>query len=1087
MTDKQLAGQGSIIPTLFIGLGGTGARIVDRIAYRARHLPNWESQLRPLTHFVGIDTNEKDQHKLREVPKGNQLNIAAFDKAKVIEGFRRSEHTQALQWLDENYHPREGVKPGAGQIRVESRLGWFFHSPKIRQRLRQLVQNALAPNITWRQESPRKFNVYVFCSLAGGTGSGSFLSVAYLVQDIIRSQGWEPRIVGNFLLSTLLTDKVGPELHNDIHANSYAALKELEHLTKLDYKQVKDAGRLSEPFQFWRNEANPELMEVKGRPFFLSLVYDRPEHVHLGDCDPAVGDAVFLQCFTPIMDNLEGELDNYEKRMEKLAELTGSMKGLGSGYAKNYGTMGAAALVLPGRDILDYCALRFAAEAIRTQITFGLDEAAATDDRARALAKLAVDYSDPRFLNMGDEGREKVINDAFKESVRELARQDERDELLDGYWYQLVESIERGKVTGVDDKGLEQRSESTVELVGRRLEESRQALLDKVSIKAKAFLFHRDGVAQYRDYISRLEEDIRKSRVIVNEGLPGIARAAAEGEVVSELKLNPVAERYLVLLLLEQLETDWIPAAEQQLTAAKKKDLSNTKVRDELDGPLYEGMQQAAGKRIGGERAFEEARAQAEERYRAVLKAAKRLFDAEIRLRQLRELLDYLRSRSRQYTRVATRMDGLVRDLRSKAERLRKGEAGGEVPWHLRVEVFETLTKPANRLWDRVYDELFVARGRYLSTFDREALAETITEQLKPVVRGDGRVVEKGVDQVVSDLEEALTALGRRRMRPAILGGEGRPGLDLARGLELEALLLLGEDATDQQVKAHLERKFKALDQLTGVMARVDSAEADAWDDGVTVNRTRQFVVGRRGEATPADQRFTEQLSQVLGQGGRQVKLAHHPDPQLAIVHDVELGIPLYYLRGLKEELEPAYLDVVDDRNRGYFLHTDADWEVALPNLNPRREEIEVGWSLRILAQGLVLGLITASKQGWTVHLTGDPEYDTLGPTLSKALYKLSEYHGDEHLSVTIQSRLQQMAADMDPERRQTRRTNLAQKLRDQVTKTQLKERMGGLSRQELLDRPVKAALLREVEQGPGYGPKPPSKVDEDDLFGDLG
>ncbi len=113
MADEFRSGQGTIIPTMFLGMGGTGSRIVDRIAARAERLPNWESQLRPLTHFVSIDTNELDQHKLIHIPPGNRLNIAAFDKARVIEGFRRSRDEQALQWLDQGYQPRPGFRPGA--------------------------------------------------------------------------------------------------------------------------------------------------------------------------------------------------------------------------------------------------------------------------------------------------------------------------------------------------------------------------------------------------------------------------------------------------------------------------------------------------------------------------------------------------------------------------------------------------------------------------------------------------------------------------------------------------------------------------------------------------------------------------------------------------------------------------------------------------------------------------------------------------------------------------------------------------------------------------------------------------------------
>jgi hypothetical protein len=371
MARAYAAGQGSIIPTLFVGLGGVGSRIVDRIAARAARLPNWGQQLAGLNAFLSIDTNELDQHKLERIPAGNRINIAAFDKAKVVEYLRRSKDAQTSDWLDASYQPRPGFKPGAGQIRLESRLGFFYHSPDIRRRIDELVADLLRPNNTWRQQRPPKINVYLFCTLAGGTGSGSFLSAAYLIDEVIRERHWQPRLIANLLLSTLLTDKVGPELHADIHANTYAALKELEHLTKLDYDQVKQTGRTSDSFVYCRDEHSDNIPRVSQRPFFMTFIMDQPPHLGLPRAEQAIADAAYLQVFTPIIDNLAGELDNYEKNLEALTRFPGDLSDVGEGYSKNFGAYGAAAMVLPGHDLLEYSALRFAAQAIRSQITFG--------------------------------------------------------------------------------------------------------------------------------------------------------------------------------------------------------------------------------------------------------------------------------------------------------------------------------------------------------------------------------------------------------------------------------------------------------------------------------------------------------------------------------------------------------------------------------------------------------------------------------------------------------------------------------------------------------------------------------------------
>jgi hypothetical protein len=1090
MSEEYRSGQGTIIPTLFIGMGGVGSRIVDRIASRAAVLPNWESQLRPLTSFVSIDTNELDQHKLRNIPEANRLNIAAFDKAKAIEHFRRSKDPQALQWLDPAYQPRPGYKPGAGQIRVEARLGFFYHSLEIRQRLKELVTESLRPGITWRQSTPPKFNVYLFCTVAGGTGSGSFLSTAYLIDAVLRDQHWQPRVVANVLLSTLMLDKVGPELHPDIHANTYAALKELEHLTKLDYAQVKREGRTQEKFVYCRDENNRTVQTVKTRPSFITFVFDRPPHLGLPDAEAAIADAAFLQIFTPIIDNLAGELDNYEKNLEELTHFPGDLKNLGQGYTKNFGAFGAAALVLPGHELLEYVAARFAAQAIRSQITFSVDRNNPADDRARALAKLAVDYSDPKFLNMSDEGRERSIHQSFVASVQEMARQDKSQDLLDGFWYQLVESIDDGRQTGVDEKGEPIRNESVTRLVERKLEEGRRDLLNKISIKERAFVFHREGVNQYVELVSRLIEDIRTARQIVDEAVRGLETSAAEGEVVSDLKLDPIAERYLIIRLLERCESGWIPDAQQQLEKARSRDVGNPKVRERLERELFETLQEIAGKRsmFKGDQDFLNARDEAQEYFRSVASAARKTFDAEIRLRQLRSLAEYLQRRSRQYARLATRMDSLVQELEREAERLRRGETTLVAPFALRVEVFETLDEPRQRIWDRVYRALFLDGGRYLATFDRQLLAETIARELKPVVRADGTVSEKSIDQTVVDLRRALRDLGRERMRPTIFGQVGHPGLDLVRGLELEAQLLLqpgkqpGEAVSDEEIEEYREKKFRALAQISGVLARVSSTESKALDDGVKTNRTRQLIVGL-GEAGLAktSERFVDRLKSVLSTGGRQIKVDSWHDPRLIIVHDVELPIPLYYLEAVTSEVEDAYLHLAADERRAYHLHTDFQWEKSLPNLNPRRSEITVGWSLQMLADGLLTRVISRQPNPgvWVWQREGADKPEVLGTSLATSLYRLGEIHRLENLQQRLEQDLRDAHQGMDAEAETARRGKLLALVDGLLEEMDRRQLRGDTTQEDTLDRPILRALRAEMARLTDWLPKPTTTEDK--------
>jgi hypothetical protein len=1076
--DSYRASQGTITPSIFIGLGGTGSRIVDRVAARALRLPNWSSQLRSLTTFCSIDTNKLDQDQLKFVPDGNRILIGAFDKQTVVRGYRRSGNKLALHWLDDSYEPREGKKPGAGQIRVEARLGLFYQSPHVRERMKQLVKDSLLAGVTWRETGAKNYNVYIYCSLGGGTGSGSFLSMAYLMRNLIEEEtkDWEPVIISNLLLSTLLTDVVPKKQHPDIHANTYAALKELEHMTKLNYKKERASGRQREQFAYWNDDNAADVPEVRGAPFFLSFIYDKPSNFSLHNYESAIADASFLQIFTANLANLRGAYDNEEKNLEDLTRFPGELRHVGKGYSKNFGAMGAAVMILPANELLEYSTHRFAAESLRSQITFGVDPADPANDRARALAKLAVNYNDPKFLSMRDEGRDKAINKAFIDSVREMARQDVRSDLEEGFWRQLVVGVDEGHPAGKDAKGEVLRGESVLAVVRRKLEEARRPLINRVSIRERAFSFHKEGVNQYPELVSRLKEEIRAAREIVDQGLAGLKRSASEGEVIADLKLDPVSERYLVLRLLEQCEQEWIPEAQKQNEQARLRDINNPAVAERLDVELYTSLRQAAAETLidrvnpfRNDDSFFAARDEAQDYYRSVGASARRVFDTEIALSQFRELLEFLRSKSRQYARLARHINRVVTDLELRAEEMRKGQGDG-LKYALSVEVFETLDEPRTRIWDKVYRSLYVDEGRYLSTFDRGTLASVISEQLKPVMNEDGTVTDKTDDVLVQDLKKAMIELGNARLRPAIFGeGAADWGLDLARGLTLEAKLDLeakkakDEPVTQAEINGYIDKKIRALAQISGVLARVKSGEWKAFDDGAGSERLRYFTHGfdpARGGRTPAA--FLERMQEILKQDGLTMNVGVWHDPRIAIVYDVELPIPLYYITPVNSEIEQAYLKKVEEK-KSYNLHTDKRWEETLPNLNPRSDEIAISWSIRKIAEGLVSGAVEqVAGRGFVWYPDGSDRVEELGSMLSTALYRLGELQQDELLENlverTIQKRMQAMTAEQQRERKNGWR-EAVMRAREDIG---LRRRRGEVTDSDVLDEPI-LGVLEEI------------------------
>ena len=104
---------------------------------------------------------------------------------------------------------------------------------RIIQRLTSAMNTARHHDNPYRKNNPPHFNVFIYGSVAGGTGSGSFLTTAYLLKELITKQNWIPKVYGTLIMPGLFLNQVPGALHRDINANGYAALKELEHLMKL--------------------------------------------------------------------------------------------------------------------------------------------------------------------------------------------------------------------------------------------------------------------------------------------------------------------------------------------------------------------------------------------------------------------------------------------------------------------------------------------------------------------------------------------------------------------------------------------------------------------------------------------------------------------------------------------------------------------------------------------------------------------------------------------------------------------------------------------------------------------------------------
>jgi hypothetical protein len=354
-----------VTPTLFVGLGGAGLQMIVGVHKLLQQRPDYNERYRSLNKFLGIDTNADDIEQNRPDLDANIL-ISDFDKAeyaRLASGMTyESADPYFTQWVPKDYRFRNGDTAGAGQIRIESRLGLYYQTkhgavlPEIQRLLSQMMSHEGG-----QRRINREIRIVLCFGLAGGTGSGSNLAMAYLLQEEALRYG-SPWIIGVAVMPGVVEHKVGGNLEG-INANSYAALKEIEHLMKLGAPQSLFYGEPWRTFHF--NPARPERNRVETKPYEFVYLIDNPSAISVSDPGKAAAAGLYLQLFSPIINQQKAHYDNFTQHQRALVPAHFAEKNI-CGFTTFYGTFGAAVLHVPWQDLTEYCATRLAVASLGT-------------------------------------------------------------------------------------------------------------------------------------------------------------------------------------------------------------------------------------------------------------------------------------------------------------------------------------------------------------------------------------------------------------------------------------------------------------------------------------------------------------------------------------------------------------------------------------------------------------------------------------------------------------------------------------------------------------------------------------------------
>ncbi len=241
-----------VAPTILIGLGGTGKEVLLRL--RRRFYERYNLFGFPTMAYLWLDTDTRniniDGQPLDHIMESVQFRQEERVSAEIpgdafVEYFRNQRSSPHIfGWLSQGLQQQGQVLNGAGQIRPLGRLAFFHSYDDIRSKLDHALAKVRAQ--TAKEEMLDRYgidvdagalDVVLVFSVAGGTGSGMFLDMAFLCRDALP----RPNVTGYLMLPSVFADAINGS--EKIFANGYAALKELEYYSWR--KDVDPDGRQS--------------------------------------------------------------------------------------------------------------------------------------------------------------------------------------------------------------------------------------------------------------------------------------------------------------------------------------------------------------------------------------------------------------------------------------------------------------------------------------------------------------------------------------------------------------------------------------------------------------------------------------------------------------------------------------------------------------------------------------------------------------------------------------------------------------------------------------------------------------------------
>ena len=537
-------------PTLFVGVGGTGCKIVKKVADLCA--PAEKENI----NFLCLDTNVND---LNDIANGkSNIYWVQTSNTQTVGSYLDYDEEARKKWFPKNAVMYDKtVSEGAGQVRAISRLA--LNATIKTGKIRPLYDSIDDLFRKTGKDMKQAMRVVIASTASGGTGSGIILPLSMFIRDYVKEKYPNTALIVRslLLLPETLDSVIDSQTERDSQArNAYATVKELNAFMMKgsgfidldeDLKQFSD---MHVNVSIAGSDKQKTLSLLPMDFCFLMDGQDAEDStmISIAQYIDQAAQALYEQNIGPMQKKAFSVEDNIIKEMTKPGN-----------YGRNrFGSIGAGVIRYPYEKIADYVAYNMAIDSIG-----GEGEATKWTKYDKAV-ELYHAEQDKRSIPRTARKRNGVVfceamssaNDMFSKDLQNAYDLENMDEKIDLFKkrfedqaFRTVMNDPRFKTVYEDAKNYKARND-----LGQVEEAKISDAMDAMrQLAAMAQFRNKDGSLAIKsivgNWVEALMTNEKKSSLIEEEHSLEMLLKSATGEF-----MHPCAARFVIYQLLEKFQ-----------------------------------------------------------------------------------------------------------------------------------------------------------------------------------------------------------------------------------------------------------------------------------------------------------------------------------------------------------------------------------------------------------------------------------------------------------------------------------------------------------------------------------------------------